>query len=91
MSCNLFSKYSAHWLACRAFSNQAPVSNKPSQGAEINRIFDASCPACLQRYAKSSAKALLKKIIASPNAMPFLVPQKHNTSTPLFQLTSAAV
>ncbi len=39
----------AHRLACSALRSHAPLSSIPTHGAERNRIFDASCPACLQR------------------------------------------
>jgi hypothetical protein len=38
-----------HRVGVRGVRNQAPSSRMPSQGAERKRIFDASCPACLQR------------------------------------------
>src|SRR5690606_37624515 len=79
----------AQRLAWAAYFSQAPVSSSPTQGAERKRILDASCPACLQRYSKSSASARLKNRIASLTAMPFLVPPKQSTSTPAFQLSSA--
>ena len=49
-SFSLVSRISAHLFACEAFFSHAPVSSKPSHAAEINLIFDASCPACLQRW-----------------------------------------
>jgi hypothetical protein len=60
----------------------------PSQGAEMKRIFEASCPACFTRQAKSPLKFRSKNRIASPTGRPFFVPPKHSTSTPARQVSS---
>ena len=42
-------KRRAQALPWAAFLSHAPLSSMPTQGAARKRIFEASCPACLQR------------------------------------------
>ena len=78
-------------LAWRALRSHVSFSSMPTHGAEMWRILEASWPACLARHAKSLESSRSKNTTASPTGRPFLVPPKHSTSTPAFQVMSAAV